>query len=312
MTQSDIPDTVRRPLVGSTAKWLEAGITPRQLRALARSGELVRVRRGVYATRNAAVWAMDDPRRGHALRVIAATSSVGPDSVASHQSAALILGLDLVKPAPKDVVTLTRPPSRRCNRPSSSDITFHNGVLPPDHVTVCLGAPVTTAARTVVDLARTMPFIEGVAAADSALRLGLTGKPELRRVADSCVRWPGVDQARRTVSFADGRAESALESCARVVFHESGLEPPELQVTIRASGFVFRADFCWARQRTIAEADGMAKYEDPRRARDQIRRDRLIRDQGYKVVHFTWRELFDTPDVVVGRIRKAFAAPTPF
>jgi len=287
-------------------------MTPQQLQALARSGELVRMRRGVYATRSAATWAMTDPRRGHALRVIAATSSVGRDSVASHQSAALILGLDLISPAPQDVVTLTRPPSRRSSRPSSAGIVFHNAVLPPHHVTRCLGAPVTTVARTVIDLARTMPFMDGVAVADSALRLGVTAKPELLRVLDSCVRWPGVGQARQTVAFADERAESALESCARVVFHEFGLEPPALQVPIRGSDFVFRGDFYWARHRTIAEADGMAKYEDPQRARDQIRRDRLLRDLGYKVVHFTWRELFETPEVVVGRIRKAFASATPF
>ena len=56
----------------------------------------------------------------------------------------------------------------------------------------------------------------------------------------------------------------------------------------------------------------MAKYENPGRARDQIRRDRLLRDAGYKVVHFTWRELFETPEAVIGRIRKAFASATPF
>jgi very-short-patch-repair endonuclease len=56
----------------------------------------------------------------------------------------------------------------------------------------------------------------------------------------------------------------------------------------------------------------MAKYEEPGRARDQIRRDRLLRDAGYKVVHFTWRELFDTPEVVIARIGRAFAAPAPF
>jgi len=85
-----------------------------------------------------------------------------------------------------------------------------------------------------------------------------------------------------------------------------------LQVTIRGSGFVYRGDFYWHKYRTIVEADGMAKYEDPARAREQIRRDRLLRDAGYKLVHFTWRELFDTPELVITRIRSAFASPSPF
>jgi len=270
------------------------------------------MRHGVYATRAAVTWAMDDPRRRHVLRVLAVTMSVGLDAVASHHSAALIHGLDLLKPVSPDVVTLTGPRSRRSNRPVRGGIVFHAAALPADHVAKCLGAPVTTVARTVIDLGRTLPFADAVVVADSALRLGAAARPELLRVADTCPQWPGVARARRAVTFADERAESALESCARVVFYEHGLEAPELQAEFRGEGFAFRGDFYWARHRTIAEADGMAKYEDPGRARDQIRRDRLLRDAGYKVVHFTWRELFDTPDLVISRIRKAFAAATPF
>lgn len=154
--------------------------------------------------------------------------------------------------------------------------------------------------------------MDAVVVADSALRLGKATKSELSRAADACRRWPGIDQARRTVAFADGRAESVLESCARVTFDVFGVEAPDLQVTFRGEGFVFRGDFYWDRHRTIAEADGMAKYQSPQRAREQIRRDRLLRDAGYKVVHFTWREIFETPAVVVARIRKSFAAATPF
>lgn len=282
------------------------------MRSLLRSGDLVRLRYGVYATRSAVAWATDDPRRRHALCAVAVMASVGDDTVASHHSAALIQGLDLLKPAPSDVVSLTGPTSRRSNRPDSPGIVFHAAALPGEHVTKCLGVRVTTVARTIVDLGRTLPFQDAVVAADSALRLGRVAPPDLSRVADACAQWPGVARARRAIAFADERAESVLESCARVVFYERGLEPPDLQVEFRGEGFTFRGDFYWARYRTIAEADGMAKYEDPRRARDQIRRDRLLRDAGYKVVHFTWRELFETPDIVVARIRKAFASGTPF
>jgi hypothetical protein len=282
------------------------------MRALVRSGDLVRLRRAVYATRAAVAWAAEDPRRRHALDVLAVTRSVGRDSVASHHSAAVMHGLDLLGSAPPEVVTLTRPLSRRGCRPRADGILFHAAALPPEHVTKCWGALVTSVPRTVVDLARTLPFMDAVVVADSALRLGQARPPELSRVADECGRWPGVARARRVIAFGDGRAESVLESCARVVFYERGLEAPELQVEFRGEGFVYRGDFYWARYRTIAEADGMAKYEEPLRAREQIRRDRLLRDAGHKVVHFTWRELFETPEVVITRIRKAFASPTPF
>jgi hypothetical protein len=174
------------------------------------------------------------------------------------------------------------------------------------------GTTITTAARTVIDLARTSSFIEAVVAADSALRSGKTTREELLSVCEGCGRWPGISRARRVVGFSDGRAESVLESCARVLFHEHGLDAPEIQVTIRGPGFFFRADFCWEDRKTIAEADGLAKYEDSEDMLSQFRRDRLLRDAGYKVVHFTWRELFESPETVMIRIRKALAAPSPY
>jgi len=87
-----------------------------------------------------------------------------------------------------------------------------------------------------------------------------------------------------------------LESCARVVFAEAGLPAPVLQAAIAtgAAEFIAKVDFCWPSYRVIAEADGMAKYDDPRRARDQIMRDTRLRDAGYKVVHFTERIVRDS------------------
>lgn len=204
-----------------------------------------------------------------------------------------------------------RPPRRRRNR-DTTKVLFHTAELPETHVTREHGTTVTTASRTVIDLARTSPFIEAVVAADSALRIRKTTKEELLAVCDRCSRWPGISRARRVVSFSNGRAESVLESCARVMFAEHGLEAPEVQVTIRGPGYFFRVDFCWEDRKTIAEADGLAKYTDREDMLSQFRRDRLLRDAGYKVIHFTWRELFESPEVVIARIRKAFAAPSPY
>jgi Protein of unknown function (DUF559) len=95
---------------------------------------------------------------------------------------------------------------------------------------------------------------------------------------------------------------------------EAGLPAPVLQAAIATADaeFIGRVDFCWPAYRVIAEADGMAKYGDPRRAREQIMRDIRLRDAGYKVVHFTWKELFGTPERVIAWIRAAFAAPTSY
>ena len=266
---------------------------------------------GVYATRSAVAWGKANPARGHALLAIAACAAVGRDSVASHQSAALIHGLDLFPAAPHKVI-LTRPKARPSGRLKSDGVFFHTAKLPDAHVTRVLGVRVTSVPRTVVDLARVSSFMSAVVTADSALQADVTTKEALIAVCGACAGWPGIRQARRAVDFSDPRAESVLESCARVTFAEHGLDPPELQFTVTGPDFRYSVDFYWPGHRVIAEADGEVKYSDPKRAVRQLSRDQRLRDLGYKVVHFTWRDLFQNPGAVVERVRRAFASSTPF
>lgn len=71
-------------------------------------------------------------------------------------------------------------------------------------------------------------------------------------------------------------------------------------------GAVGRVDYLWARQRTIAEADGAVKYASPGRAIAQLDRDARLRDAGFEVAHFTWQEIMLTPWQVAARVRAAF------
>ena len=299
--------------MGTAAQWRAAGITSAQFRSLTRAGDLVRVRRGVYATRRAIESAGSGPRQAHALRVAAARVCIGRTGVASHQSAAVLHGIDLLRHPPDGAVWLTRSPDQYRGRPPDG-VHLYSARLPRQHVTTLYGLPVTTATRTVVDLARSQTYMEGVVAMDSARRLRKTTDLGLADALRSCAGWPGADQARRVTAFSSEDAESVLESCARVVFAEEGLPAPVLQAAIATADgeFIGRVDFCWPAYRVIAEADGMAKYDDPRRAREQIMRDIRLRDAGYKVVHFTWAELFGTQERVIARIRAAFTAPSSY
>lgn len=313
VTLSDVPAAVRKKNVGTAGEWRAAGVTAAQFRSLTRSGDLVRVRHGVYATRPAVESAAGDPRQGHALRVAAARAAIGRHAVASHQSAAVLHGIDLLKSPAADTVWLTRPPDRYRGHPPDG-VHLYSARLPGRHVRTMYGLPVTTATRTVIDLARSLTFMEGVVAMDCALRLGKTTDLGLTDALRSCAGWPGSDRAMRVAKFSSEDAESALESCARVVFAEAGLPAPVLQAAIATADaeFIARVDFCWPAYQVVAEADGMAKYDDPGRARDQIMRDIRLRDAGYKVVHFTWGELFRTPERVIARIRSAFGASTSY
>jgi hypothetical protein len=298
--------------VMTAQQWSALGVSRPMIRSLSRSGGLVLMRRGVYATRSAVQWAQADQVRRHVLDLLAARATVGRVAVAGYQSAAVLHRIDLLNsPAAKNV-TLIVPPSGRWERSKTSGLVFHSAAVPRDQLTSLYGLPVTTPARTVADLARTLPFTDAVVAADCALREEKLTKRQLDRVLDGCARWPGVRQARRVLEFADERAESPLESAARVVFHQYGLDPPELQAAIRTPGAAFRVDFLWPGPSLIAEADGLLKYAGRSDLISQLERDRQLRDAGYRVVHFTWKELFGTPGTVVGALRRAAAAVTPY
>jgi hypothetical protein len=300
--------------VRTTAELLSAGLSAGRIRRLVRDGALCPLRPGVYApaatvaalVRNA----RDDRARqsgGQLLRVAATLAVTGSHSAGSHRSAALVYGLGLVGREAESVAEITRAPGDQGSYTGRRGVRVHIAALPADHVVSYRGVPLTTVPRTVVDLARTLPFAQGVAVADSALYAGLTSKSELAAVIGDCPRWPGLQRARAVTAFSDARSESVLESLSRAAFRQAGLPPPDLQVWVGDDGEVIgRVDFLWRRYRTIGEADGALKYQTPARARTQLERDARLRAAGYEVVHFTWPQVTRAPAQVIEEIQVAF------
>ncbi len=298
----------------TTAELLSAGVSAGRIRRLVRDGVLDRLRPGVYvsgATVTALVQNARDERARqageHLLRVATALAVTGSPAAGSHRSAARIYGLGLVGRGPESVTEITRSPGERAGHANRAGVLAHIAALPTDHVVSYRGVRLTSVPRTVIDLARTLPFAQGVAVADSALHAGLTSKSELATVIAECPRWPGLQRAREVTAFSDARSESVLESLSRAAFHQAGLPPPDLQVWVGDDGEVIgRVDFLWRRHRTIGEADGTLKYETPARARTQLERDARLRAAGYEVVHFTWPLITRAPAQVIEEIQQAF------
>jgi hypothetical protein len=272
---------------------------------LVRRGALVPVGYGAYARPAVAAEAAQGPAGAQTLRMASVLAVAGPGDVGSHHSAAAIHGLDLLGQQPRDLA-VTRPPGG--SQKARAGVHVHVAALPAGHVTACSGIRVTSVARTVVDLARTSPFRDGVVVADSALRTGQTSRDELFAVVADCAQWPGIQRARLVADFCDAKSESVLESISRVAFSDQGLPAPELQVWVGGddSGVVGRADFLWRRYQTIGEADGAVKYADTKRAISQLQRDEALRRAGFQVVHFTWGEINRVPHQVAAAIREAF------
>ena len=102
-------DALSNITIGTTATWRATGLSRSQIATLAQSGELVRMRHGVYATAGIVAQARADPGLAHALHVASATATRTHKGAASHHSAARIHGLDLLRNPADGTVTLTVP-----------------------------------------------------------------------------------------------------------------------------------------------------------------------------------------------------------
>jgi predicted transcriptional regulator of viral defense system len=304
MTSNKLPETARLANIVTTAELLSAGFTTAHIRTKVGRGELIRLARGTFAPAELARSVSTTESGTLALRSAAALASLGPQAVASHHTAARLLGLDLLGRVPREIAITRVPGSSRKNWPG---VRVHSAALPAGHVGTRAGVPVTVAARTVADLARATSFRAGVVVADSALRKNRTTRQELQAVVASCRRWPGAERATAVAAFADPLSESPLESISRVAFRDCGLPQPQLQAWLGGDGRVIgRVDFYWEQFRTIAEADGMMKYDNPHEASYQLRRDADLREAGFELVHFGWDEIYLKPMQVAASIREAF------
>ena len=292
-----------RPGLNLRPDLLAEGITDTELRSLRRSGALATVRPGAYLGGPAP----DDAAARHLLAIQAAVPRLGAGTVVSHASAAVLHGLPLWATG-LDRVHVTR--DQRSGGRRSGVVHVHSATLEADDVAVVDGLTVTSVARTLVDLGRSLPFERALVPADAALHRGLTTPDGLAVAVDRAAHRPNNSAARRVVAFADGRAESPGETRSRVAIRRAGLPVPTLQFRVIGT----RTDFAWEEFGTVAEFDGKVKYgrclrpgEDPGDAvfAEKVREDAL-RDHGLKVVRWIWAEL-DPFDVAAGRLWRAFA-----
>ena len=225
-------------------------------------------------------------RRTHAVKATG-SALLRSGCVISGRSSAILRGLPtLVVPGAPELTELA---ARTLGRRSAAHL--YGATLQPVDVTDWFGAPVTGVARTVVDLAR-RDRRDGLMSADAALREGLIGDAELRRVLETAAGWPGVRQAREVVALASPLAESPLESLTRLAMRDSGFPTPELQVVINdpARGRHYRVDMLFREARLIVEIDGLEKYDRAEVRREKLRETRL-RALGYRVERVLWDDV---------------------
>lgn len=227
----------------------------------------------------------------------------GEGSVISHRAAAALWRLSGFPPGP---IELTVPRDRRRSAPG----IVHRRALTPVDTTTIDRIPVTTAARTLIDVASVADEDAVEEALDDALRRRVVSIVRLRWRVHELPRRRGVVLMRRLLEArTSGSApQSVLETRLLRAMRCAGLPEPVVQHEVRDRGRVIAVvDFAYPRQRLAIEADGYQWHS----GRRQWQRDRLRRNEltllGWRMIHVTWTDLAGRRDEAIDSIRQALA-----
>jgi len=264
------------------------GVSDNAIDARVKSGRLWRVHRGVYA--------VGRPTLTFHGRLMAAALSCGTGAAVSHYAAGVLQGL-LKERGPRIDVTVPGSGGRR----RRGAVIIHRGPLPAAEVTAVQGIPVTSPARTVVDLADFLPRrqLERVIdeaqylrleLADLAPRHGRRGSGTLKRVL-------AEHQAGTT------RTRSELEELMLKLLHSHRLPTPEMNVQIEG----YEVDFVWREHRLIVETDGWRAHGTRTAFERDRRRDADLLAAGWRVLRISYERLKREPAWVAQRLAAALA-----
>lgn len=235
---------------------LDAGLSPKQVRQLVAGGQWVAVRRGVYVDHDA--WEELDRWTGRPrLGSLAAGLATSTPHVFSHDSAADLLGLPIVRGRP-ELVHMTQP--GHIGQHTAYGIKHHVAPYEEHQVVEACGVRCLDLARTAADIGREHGFRFGLAAADGALRMGVPRR-RLHEAVAPMRHWTGVDNARLAARLADGGAANVAESLMRGVILGLGIGEPETQFELSDGERWVSCDVRVGRH--VFEFDGRLKYLPP-------------------------------------------------
>jgi very-short-patch-repair endonuclease len=266
------------------------GLHPMEVQRVATAQKWARLLPGVYG----------DPQQGGLEQdLFAAWLWAGEGAVVSHRSAARVLGLDGVGDA---LPELTVPLSRG---PRSRKVIVHRGDIGAEDRTEVGGLPVTSASRTLVDLAAVLEIDALAMAVESAWRKGAVTLKTLEQRAEELggKGRAGVKALARVLRDCRSRKkplESALEVRLWRLLKAERVPRPTPGLEFRDDwGQPGRIDFAYPEHRLAIEADGFATHA----ARDVFERDRdrlsRLAAAGWRVIHVTWKQLDEGPKRVL-------------
>jgi very-short-patch-repair endonuclease len=256
-----------------------------------RAGLLRRLHRGVYC-----LGPIGSPRSREMAAVLACCGK----GVISHFSAA---GMREVVPprlaqGPVDVITFAHHGRVAGIKPRRVR-TLH-----ADEVTSIEGIPVTTAVRTLLDLATVLDGRDLERAVAESLARRLTTAKAIERMLARHVRQPGSARLGHVIgSSTPAFTRSELEERFLRLIRLGGIAEPEVNVKVCG----FEVDFHWRREKVVVEVDGTAFHASAHKIEADRRRDAALSAAGSQVMRLTWRQITERPETTLVQLAKTLA-----
>jgi predicted transcriptional regulator of viral defense system len=255
-------------------------------------GRLLQLHRGVYAVGHRRL-----TRLGVWMGVVL---SAGEGAVLSHRSAGALWHIRQWSGRDVDVTV----PRHRRGRPG---VVVHEVRLEPDEIDEHEGIPVTTPARTLLDLAAILDEHQVSRAAERAEALRLGSPTSLQELVDRYPRRPGTPNVRRLIEqgrIVPTTTRSDLERRFLTLLDASELPRPLVNESIDPKT---TPDFRWPKQRLIVELDGFETHGTRQAFERDRARDRRLMAQGWRVARITKRQLDDEPQALAAELQAMLA-----
>lgn len=255
---------------------------------------------GWFVPRYDGVYAVGHTALTNHSHLIAAVYACGPVALASHRSAGALWGLLRWR----QKIEVTAP--RGCK--PKKGITVHRSRLIHDEDRTTIdNIPVTSLARTLVDLADVLPEKQLANAVHEAEVKRLFDLRPVQRVLDRLPGRRGRHKLNRVLSaysdvqpFIRSRGERlVLEIC-----NQHGLSKPRVNTWVDS----YEVDFYWPEAGLVLEFDGEAVHRTTRAFYEDRKRDRALAAKGIHVVRATDR---DDPSALAEELRAILSVRTP-
>jgi very-short-patch-repair endonuclease len=171
------------------------------------------------------------------------------------------------------------------------------------------GIAVTTAARTLLDVAPQLDRRELARAVEEAQVQALATRTQLEALVARSGGHRGVGALAAAVAACDEPRFTRSRAERRLLELVRRARLPEPAANARVGRL--EVDALWPAQRLVVEVDGW-RFHSSRAAFERDReRDAELQAAGFRVARVTWRQLVSEPEAVVARLAAALAFGTP-